>query len=125
MQLKGASMKTLALTLATLISMSAFAIENSQLEERHQETIKKAVIEKCSFRRAKFIEIKSEATPIRVDQGILDFNYVTKLKVEDRIDQGIKDDYLVTIESHYYDSYDHDEKDWGIYRVSSVQCELI
>lgn len=118
-------MKTLALILATLIPMSAFAIKNSQLHKRHQEVIKKAVIEKCSFRRASFVEIKSDATPIRVDQGILDYNYITTFKVEDRIDQGVKDDYLVTVESHYYDSYDHNDKDWGSYAVSSVKCELI
>ncbi len=117
-------MKTLALTLVTLVSTSAFAIGNSNLDKRHQAAIKKAVIEQCSFRQGTFEEVKTDSTPIRVDQGILDYDYVTVLKAVDRVDQGVFDDYIVTVKSHYSDSYDHEARDWGHYYVSSVKCEL-
>lgn len=118
-------MKLFTLSLATLFSISAFAIENSKLSPRHQAAIKNAISNQCSFRLASFKELITESTPIRVDQGILDYEYVTTLIATDRIDQGIRDHYKVTVYSNYYDSYDHEAKDWGIYQVESVKCEFI
>lgn len=118
-------MKTLAFILATLVSVSAFAIENSKLTKRHQEVIKKAVYESCSLHNAIFEEIKSIETPHRIDQGILDYSYVTILKAVNSLDDNTQVNYLLTVESYYSDSYDHNDRDWGIFLVNSVYCELL
>lgn len=121
----GEFMKASMFILITFMSFSAFAIKNSNLEQRHQKAVKEAIVEKCSFRMGTYEELKTIATPIRVDQGILDYNYTTVLKAVDRVDSGVRDNYLVTVESHYGDTYDHDARDWGVYWVSSVNCELV
>lgn len=118
-------MKSIAFTLATLVSMSAFAISNSTLDKRHQAAIEKKVFEECSFRRGSLEELKVIETPNRIDQGILDYDYVVTLKGIDRVDQGIQDEYLVTVKSHYSDGYDHNDREWGSYYVTSVKCELL
>lgn len=118
-------MKTLTFTFATLISLSAFAMENSQLNPRHQEVIKKGVIEKCSLNQASFKEVRTEASAIRVDQGIVDYDYFTILQVTDQLDQGLTERYQVTVLSQYFDQYDHSAQDWGTYRVTAVKCDLL
>lgn len=118
-------MKTLTLTLGLLFSLSSFAIKNSQLDSRHQQVIKKSVMEHCHLRRSQFEEMNTNAIARRVDQGILDYDYTTVLKVSEWIDQGLTDSYKVTVQSDYSDSYDHETRQWGIYSVSSVRCELL
>lgn len=118
-------MKFLTFFFATFFTLSTLAIENSKLAPRHQVVIKKAVTSQCSLRLTDIQELATQATPIRIDQGILDYQYVTTLIAVDKIDQGITDHYKVTVHSHYSDAYDHEAKDWGIYRVNAVECEFI
>lgn len=118
-------MNLLTLILSLLLSTSAFAINDSALDVRHQMVIKKAILKECSLQRTQLKEIRTFANARRIDQGILDFDYITELEAEEWIDQGIKDYYRITIESHYSDSYDHSTKEWGIYYISSITCKLI
>lgn len=118
-------MKFFLLTFSTLLCFSAFAIGNSTLDKRHQEVIKKAVAEKCHLRKSTLKELNVVATPHRVDQGITDFNYLITLKAIEVIDQGIRDEYLVTIKSSYADLFDHQNGEWGQYYVDSVKCDLL
>lgn len=119
-------MKALIFALVSLVSVSAFAvIKDSQLDLRHQALIEKAITEQCSMRRASFVELNTKITPVRVDQGILDYRYETVLEVTDRVDQGVFDLYTVTVESKYSDMYDHQAQTWGAYSVQSVKCEML
>lgn len=116
-------MKALILTIVSVLSVSAFAnIENSKFEKRHQDLIKKSIIENCSMRRASFVELSNKTKTIRVDQGIIDYEYETVLEVTDRVDQGVSDLYTVTVKSSYSDMYDHSSQNWGAYSVESVNC---
>lgn len=124
-QLKGNHMKLVSILSLAALSFSALAINNSSLEPRHQAAIEAAVKKQCDMKKLSLTEIESEATPNRIDQGILDYEYVTVLEGKNQFDQGQFDYYRVTVESYYSDSYDHDARDWGSYSVSSVKCELL
>ncbi len=124
-QLKGNHMKLVSILSLAALSFSALAINNSSLEPRHQAAIEAAVKKQCDMKKIALTEIESEATPNRIDQGILDYEYVTVLEGKNQFDQGQFDYYRVTVESYYSDSYDHDARDWGSYSVSSVKCELL
>lgn len=118
-------MKLVSILSLAVLSFSALAINNSTLEPRHQAVIKEAVKKQCNMKKISLTEIESEATPNRIDQGILDYDYVTVLEAKHQFDQGQFDYYRVTVKSHYGDLYDHDARDWGTYYVSSVKCELL
>lgn len=118
-------MKMLSILTFLTLSLPALAISNSGLELRHQEAIRAAVKKQCHLRKVSLNEIKTEATPNRIDQGILDYDFISVLEAKNEFDQGQFDYYRVTVESHYSDAYDHDSRNWGLYHVSSVKCELI
>jgi len=118
-------MKFLAIAIFSLFAVSAnAAIENSSLELRHQNLIEQAVTAKCGFNRG-LVEVSTITTEIRVDQGIVDYKFDSVFEMTVRIDQGIFDTYVVRVLSSYYDHYDHNAKDWGVYEIDSVSnCEL-
>lgn len=120
-------MKMFALTILATLSVSAFADpRDTNLEKRHMDLIEKAVKEKCSLRRGSVKALNTKVTPHRIDQGIIDYSYVTIVEATDRVDQGVTDLYSVEVRSEYSDMYDHANKDWGVYSVTSVgNCELI
>lgn len=115
-------MKNFVLILSlSLLSLTARAqIANNNLEARHQELIKNAAIEQCGLTRGYVEIVKSTETAIKVDQGVTDYTYETVVAVNQRVDQLIYDTYLVTISSSYYDSYDHDSKNWGVYKIDGA-----
>lgn len=113
---------TLAMTLS--FSTSFAAIEASDYELRHLNKIEAAIAKEC-FLRGSFSQVSSKVTEIIVDQGIRDLSFLTVFTHRDWIDQGVFDDYKVTVESDYADMYDHDEANWGSYSVSRVSCEMI
>lgn len=116
-------MKALLIALVTLASVSGFAANQAALETRHYDLIVKNINEVCgSFRGLQVVNVEKET--IRVDQGIIDANYVTTLVGEQRMDQNIFDEYTITVYSSYSDSYDHSAKDWGSYSVDSVRCVM-
>lgn len=116
-------MKKLSVVLP-FIAFSAFAdLTSTGYEARHIKLLKSALEKNCgSFRNLELVS-KSEEI-IKVDQGITDVKYTTVLTGEQRMDQNIFDTYEIVINSEYYDSYDHENKDWGTYAVSSVKCEM-
>lgn len=117
-------MKKLIIALSLVLSQASFAaISNSSLEVRHASLVESAIADNCgSF--MKLVEVNSKKEIIKVDQGITDAKFVTNLEGVQKFDQFF-DKYVITVESEYYDSYDHDVKDWGIYRVSSVKCTFV
>lgn len=116
-------MKTLFLSL-TLISTSAFAsIRNTHYEARHVKAIETAIQKSCG-KILELTQVHSESEVIQVDQGIRDVVYKTVLTGKKRIDQTLFDNYTITVNSSYGDAYDHQHRDWGIYFVDSVKCEM-
>ncbi len=113
------------LMLLTLITNLAFAveIEGSDYSKRHNTVLDRAIINKCGH-FWDYVLVSSEEEVTQIDQGIRDVKFTTVLSAVRKIDQGIWDNYKITIVSDYADTYDHNEKDWGIYTVTSVRCEL-
>ncbi len=115
----------LCLMLLALVSNLAFAveIEGSEYSQRHNSIIERAITNNCGpFWDLVLVSSEEEVT--QVDQGIRDVKYWTVISATRRIDQGVRDMYKVTVVSEYFDTYDHAEKDWGIFSVKSVRCEL-
>lgn len=52
-------------------------------------------------------------------------NLSTILTGKQRMDQNIYDTFTISVESLYSDMYDHTNKDWGVYSVESVKCEML
>lgn len=102
------------------VSSADAKIENSNLELRHQELIEKAIEAKCQLYPRGIVEVKTVVTPIRIDQGITDYQYETVLHLSVRVDQMLFDTYEVVVKSSYASAYDHARQEWGIYSVESV-----
>ena len=117
-------MKFLSFFLASIITLSVSAkIQHAELETRHADLVEKSLTKACgNFRNLEVLSVETEI--IRVDQGITDRNYKITLTGEQRMDQNIFDTYVISVESSYYDMYDHENKDWGAYSVKSVKCEM-
>jgi len=106
-------MKALTLTLLAVFSFSAFSqIWFSDLDKRHQEVIRKALVKKCDVPNAWLNQISNKTTRVSVDQGITDYDYETVIEVEGN--------GVVTVFSSYGDMYNHTEQDWGVYSVQSI-----
>lgn len=111
---------TLILSLTFLsLTTNAQAIEKN-LEARHQDLIKKTATAQCGFTRGYVEIVQNTTTANKVDQGITDYTYETVVAVNQRVDQFIYDTYHVTISSSYFDHYDHDSKNWGVYRIDGA-----
>lgn len=102
------------------VSSADAKIENSSLELRHQELIEKAVEAKCQLLPRGVAEVKTVVTPIRIDQGITDYQYETVLHLSVRVDQMLFDTYEVVVNSSYAAAYDHSRQEWGVYDIESV-----
>ena len=117
-------MKKLLIGFIALTSVSAFAsLSNTGYEARHITVVEKALEKNCGTFKNLELVAKSEEV-IRVDQGIRDVYYTTVLTGDKRLDQNTFDTYEITIKSEYADMYDHTNKDWGVYSVTSVSCDL-
>lgn len=109
------------ITLTTLSLNLQASPRDTNYDERHMAKIEQAIAKEC-FLRGEFVQVDSTVEEVRVDQGITDYNYQTTFEHRDWIDQGVFDDYIVEVVSHYGDSYDHNDRNWGSYYVSSVVC---
>lgn len=115
-------MKKAVLTLSLLFTQLSFgAIENSTLNKKHQDLIEKAILNNCGNVIA-LAQLSSKGEETRIDQGIVDIDYVSILTGKVKFEQVIYDNYTITVESSYSDVYDHSNKDWGVYTVKSVSC---
>jgi hypothetical protein len=112
------------IVLFLIFTQAALAsIPGSDLEVRHQELIMKAIDNKCGS-MFNLKQIKSTAKEIRIDQGIIDFEFITVIEGTLKIDQGFFVDYLVTVKSYYSSSYDHEAQDYGVYSIDDLSCDL-
>jgi hypothetical protein len=118
-------MKSLLLTIAaSVITMSAQAkIFGSTLEEDHQALIEASIAKSCYVNPFMLEQLDSKVIVVRVDQGIKDVYYTTHLKLKERIDQGVFNNYDVVVKSILFDQYDHENKRWGAYVVEAVNCK--
>ena len=115
-------MKKLLVIAALCASHSApAAIENSNLEPRHQTLIKNAVYNSCGLSGV-VEQTANQEEVIFVDQGIRDVKYTTTLAVKVGVDQYMYDEYSVIVKSEYADMYDHVSKNWGVYSIENVFC---
>jgi hypothetical protein len=118
-------MKLVLVLLALVANVSsAVEISGSDYAGRHVRAIDRAIINNCGY-FWDYVLVSSEAEVTQVDQGIRDVKYFSVISAVRRIDQGIWDNYKITVVSGYADMYDHAEKDWGVYTVKSVRCELV
>lgn len=117
-------MKKLIALLTLVVSFQSFAtLTYPQYEERHVKTIEAAIISQCgSFLTLDVVSSVKEV--IRVDQGIRDARYTTVIDGVQRFDQ-FRDQYKITVESLYSDSYYHTSGDWGSYHVRSIECTRV
>lgn len=115
-------MKMIALILSiSLLSLTTYAqVQPQALESHHQELIKNAAIEQCGMTRGYVEIVQSTATAVKVDQGVTDYKYETIVAVNQRVDQLMYDTYLVKIASSYIEQYDHQSKNWGVYRIEGA-----
>jgi hypothetical protein len=112
-------------TVLFLSQVSFAAITGSDYEPRHQALIENVVAVACAGGYVgKLTQVSSLVVEDRVDNGIVDRYFTTELGYNVRIDQGVYDYYRVTVKSLLADAYDHETKNWGIYSIESVVCEL-
>lgn len=118
-------MKTMLSAALMILSTESFAsIINSDYEKRHQQVIESAIASECQIIVKNLTQILSKEEVIRVDNGVEDIHFTTVLKGLRKIDQGVFDNYKITVKSTYSDSYDHNSGDWGAYTVQSIKCEM-
>lgn len=116
-------MKKYVLILLTMVAQAAFAGQGVVLEPRHTKLMEQEIVNECgTFRNLKVLSVAEEK--IKVDQGIIDANYVTVLTGEQRYEQNIFEDYIITVESKYYDGWDSATGEHGSYSIESVKCKL-
>lgn len=116
-------MKLLTVALI-LMSQLAFANQTQSLEQRHVELITRSVVDSCGkFRNLKIASISKNK--VKIDQGIVDYEYLVMLTGEQRMDQNIFDKYVITVESYYYDGYDHATKELGSYSIKDIKCVML
>lgn len=117
-------MKKIIILSGALISQTCFAaIGNSTYESSHNIAIEKEILKNCGDMNNLNL-ISFEKVEVRIDQGVRDFYFTSKIKANQEIDQGIVDNYLITVKSEYSDAYDFENARWGSYLVSSVDCQL-
>lgn len=117
-------MKNLIIAVAMLITTQAFgSIRNSTKEVDHQVKIADAVWAQCGAHRD-LTEVSQVVREDKIDQGITDVYFTTTLNLVVRVDNGVFDHYVATVESLLSDSYDHQAKRWGTYQVLSVSCKM-
>lgn len=105
------------------VQFAMAAIPGSSYELRHQNIIESALSKNCgNFRNLQ--QVSSHEVVIRIDQGIQDVKFITVLTGEQRYDQNLFDTYKITVESYLSDAYDHGSREWGIYSIDSVKCEM-
>lgn len=108
-------MKKVLFLIGALMTQTSFAtISNSNYEARHLAVIEKAILNNCG-EMVNLSVVSAQEEKIKVDQGIIDIEYKTVLSA---------DNALISVESTYFDSYDHEEREWGSYHVDSINCQL-
>lgn len=117
-------MKKVCLLLGLIASQASFAALNDSIyTTTHDKKIEEAIFLSCG-KLNDLTVISTSKTEIRVDQGILDFDYKTVLTGTLRVDQGLYDSYIINVDSSYSDSYDHATSEWGSYFVNAVDCQI-
>lgn len=119
-------MKSIFIVVAALsLGVAAQAeISNSEYDARHQALLEKAIFKACGVGNGRLTQLSSTETGRQVDQGVIDLHFATELELTVKVDQGVYDTYRVTAQSEMCPAYDHEAKDWGIYAIESVACEL-
>ncbi len=100
------------------------AIQNTDYETRHQELIVQAIEKKCgAVNEIRVLEAQLEE--IRIDQGVVDRRFITKLEFKQQLQPNVQDTYTVTVGSFAADLYDHQSGYWGHYSLESISsCDL-
>lgn len=119
-------MKHLILAAALFVTTvaSANSIRQSTKEVDHQAKIADAVWTQCGWHKD-LTEVSEVVREVKVDQGIKDLYYTTKMHMTVRIDQGYFEQFEATVESILSDSYDHQARRWGVYQVLTVSCKAL
>lgn len=120
---RGDHMKQVLTIILAIGAFATIATANTHADPRHQSALFTAIENQCgSFRNLEITSVVEEQ--IRVDNGIMDVEFVTTLAGEQRYEQNMFDSYIIVVKSSYADMYDHTTKNWGAYSVNSVTCVL-
>jgi hypothetical protein len=119
-QTLGVFMHSFILLVSLLSSLSSFA---NSLEPRHSKMIEMAISSECGQMFSLDL-INTKSTVLMSDNGNQIIGFISKFEGARRIDQGVFDYLEITVESTYADGYDHSARDWGLFSVDSVRCEL-
>lgn len=96
-----------------------------ELEKRHLSFVIEEVQKACGkIDKSQFQIVSHEKEIQKIDQGQWDAIYRTQLLYNVKVDQGVFDRVLVRLMVQYYDYYDHDKKDWGVYELLDIECEI-
>jgi hypothetical protein len=68
--------------------------------------------------------LKTTEQVVQVDQGVRDVYYNSQFTMSVRIDNGVFDQYTVTVKSAVFDQYDHKNATWGAFQVLEVSCTM-
>ncbi|EPZ49455.1 hypothetical protein M902_0905 [Bacteriovorax sp. BAL6_X] len=110
--------------LVALMTLSASAsIINSTFEARHNDKIIDAIINNCNVMKDLTL-VSTKKVKVVIDQGIVDYKFISTFTGKQRYDQNMFDHYEITIESWLYDGYDQETKKANWYNVESVKCEM-
>ncbi|RYZ88605.1 MAG: hypothetical protein EOP04_08985 [Proteobacteria bacterium] len=111
-------MKSAVLALSLILSSSAFAnlISGSTLETEHQLVISKAIEVQCVIPYTALRQVgESIATPLKVDNGITDIQYVTTIQSRE---------YTVVVHSLYSDMQNvGDDSKYSVTKIDSDYCK--
>ncbi len=115
---------SVVILLASTIASADEIIKNSSFTEYQNQKVAQAILHECQI--GDRLEVVSQEERIdRVDQGITDVYYTTKMTGIKFYDQGRYNDYKITVESVLFSGYNHNTKDWGTFSVLSVKCDLL
>lgn len=115
-----------SMIVAICLGQSAYAeISNSSYDQRHQAMLEVAIFSACEVAHGRMEQVASQQIERRVDSGVTDVYFSTEIRLSVKVDQGVFDHYKVITRSIKSSAYDHDAKDWGIYSIESVRCELL
>jgi hypothetical protein len=104
------------------LSANATYIQDSSYDQRHQKMLYESALESCKVLGGKAVQISSKEEAVHIDNGIVDYIYDTVIELTVQIDQGVRDVYVVDIQSRQSDHYDHNDQDWGAYSIEYSTC---
>ncbi len=107
--------------LSVAVSLLTFQAQANGFTVEQKKVVAEAIANTCGY----IINLKQLGQThktVVVDQGIRDVYTTTVFEGDRRLDQNVFDRYEITVNSLVSDAYDHQNGNWGIFTVESVNC---